>query len=99
MESSSNPGLSLEERLRELQTELTKLKKIVQQKIRSRDSKWDQLNNALVALHEEFKDATKAQFKDQANTNGEFGNRLCTLEIEVNRLARSQVTAKNDDED
>jgi septal ring factor EnvC (AmiA/AmiB activator) len=104
MASSSSPPLSLEERLFELQAAMSQLKK----RVKEQDAKWDKLVKELSDLREEFTeakeegdeftDATEVQFKDQANTNGDFGNRLCTLEIKLKRLARSQVLPKTHDD-
>ena len=90
-------------------TELSKLKQIIQEQIRSEDSNWGHLNKYLAALRKEFTDAkeagedfidsTKMHFKDQSNTNGDFGNRPSTLEIKVKRFTCSKVPTKNDDED
>ena len=75
MASCSNMDLSLEKRLEELHNALSKIKNLIQEQIRSEDSKWGHLNNALVVLCKEFTDAkevgedfidsTKTQFKDQ----------------------------------
>jgi biopolymer transport protein ExbD len=69
---------------------------------------WEQINEDLAKLREDFdgaKDAgeeytqeTEANFKDQANTNGDFGNRICTLEIKVKRLAKMLPAPRNDED-
>ena len=89
----------------ELQASLIKMKK----RVREQDSKWTTLFKELVDLCLEFIEAkeagdnftedTKTKFKDQAITNGDFGNRICTLEIKVKNMVRAQVMPKNEDEE
>jgi len=70
--------------------------KLLLSKAASGDKSWALLNKDLRTLREElsaskdsmvdFKDEVYAQIKDVANTHGDFGNPICTLELAVSKL-------------
>ena len=81
----------------------------MKKRVREQDSKWATPSKELADLRLEFTEAkevgddftedTETKFKDQAITNGDFGNKICTLEIKVKNMARAQVLLKNEDEE
>ena len=105
MAGFSSPYLTLEQRLSELQEYLIKIKK----RVREKDLKLATLSKELADLHLEFTEAkevgddfiedTETIFKDQAITNGDFGNILCTLEIKFKNMAQAQALPKSEDEE
>lgn len=69
---------------------------LLQSTIQAGEKSWDILNKDIRKLHayisaparnlEEFKESVHTNFKDGANTQGDFGNRISSLEVAVNKL-------------
>ena len=69
---------------------------LLQSTIQAGEKSWDILNEDIRKLRadmsaparnlEEFKESVHTSFKDVANTQGDFGNRIAALEVAVNML-------------
>ena len=99
-DDSSSSGVSAETRIGSLEVAMGRLRikpddndKKLDAVSKAGEKSWDLLNNELRQLCadltgnlNEFKDETRTNFKDEANTHGDFGNRISALEIEVAKL-------------
>ena len=103
-DDSSSSGVNAETRIGSLEAEMGRLRlklddndKKLDAVSKAREKSWDLLNNELRQLRadltgnlNDFKEETRTNFKDEANTHGDFGNRISALEIEMAKL-RSKI--------
>ena len=99
-DDSSSSGVSAETRIGSLEAAMGRLRiklddndKKLDAVSKAGEKSWDLLNNELRQLRDDltgnlkyFKEETRTNFKDAANTHGDFGNRISALEIEVAKL-------------
>ena len=99
-DDSSSSGVNAETRIGSLEAAMGRLRfqmegndKKLDAVSKAGEKSWDLLNNELRQLRadltgnlNEFKDETRTNFKDEANTHGYFSNRISVLEIEVAKL-------------
>ena len=103
MESSSDSGPTIDERLDTLEHAMDRLKlqtdsqdQWLQETKVAGEQSWNLLNEDIKKLRadlsaslenmEEFKEDVQTDFKDNANTHGDFGKRICALEQSGNKL-------------
>ena len=99
-DDSSSSGVNAETRIGSLEAAMGQLRlkldvndKKIDVVSKAGEKSWDLLNTELRQLRadltgnlSEFKEETRTTFKDEANTHGDFGNRISALELEVAKL-------------
>ena len=99
-DDSSSSGVNAETRIGSLEAAMGQLRikmdandKKIDAVSKAGEKSWDLLNTELRQLRDdlsenlnEFKEETRTSFKDEANIQGDFGNRIATLELEVAKL-------------
>ena len=99
-DDSSSSGVNAETRIGSLEAAMGRLRlklddndKKLDAVSKAGEKSWDLQNNELRQLRgdltgnlSDFKEETRTNFKDEANTHGDFGNRISALEIEVAKL-------------
>ena len=99
-EDSSSSGVNAETRIGSLEAAMGQLRikldandKKIDVVSKAGEKSWDLLNTELRQLRDDlsgnlndFKEETRTTFKDEANIQGDFGNRISTLELEVAKL-------------
>ena len=99
-DDSSSSGVNAETRIGSLEAAMGQLRikmdandKKIDAVSKAGEKSWDLLNTELRQLRadltgnlSDFKEETRTSFKDEANTQGDFGNRISALELEVAKL-------------